>query len=198
MSRVRHTKGELKTQREILRRFRRFLPTLELKKQQLQIEVRRVRASLEERVTTLEAAMARVAPWVRLLAEDVGLRGRIASRGVALERSNIAGVSVPVLRRVDLARLPCDPRDTPPWIDDALDAVAEVVELRVGIRVLEEARDRLAEELRTTSQRVNLFEKIKIPEAQENIRAIRIFLGDEQAASVARAKLAKGRIGGAR
>ena len=38
----------------------------------------------------------------------------------------------------------------------------------------------LHEELRTTSQRVNLFEKVKIPECRENIRVIRIFLGDEQ------------------
>ena len=45
----------------------------------------------------------------------------------------------------------------------------------------------------TTSQRVNLFEKVKIPEAKENIRAINIFLGDQQTTGVARSKLAKGK-----
>jgi V/A-type H+-transporting ATPase subunit D len=40
---------------------------------------------------------------------------------------------------------------------------------------------------------VNLFEKVKIPEGEENIRVIRIFLGDQQTADVARSKLAKGR-----
>jgi V/A-type H+/Na+-transporting ATPase subunit D len=45
--------------------------------------------------------------------------------------------------------------------------------------------------LRLTSQRVNLFEKVKIPEAEEALRIIRIALGDQQAAEVVRAKIAK-------
>ena len=62
---------------------------------------------------------------------------------------------------------------------------------RVGLRVV---RTRLlGEELRTTTQRVNLFEKVKIPEAKENIRVIRIFMGDQQTAAVARSKIAKGK-----
>ena len=58
-------------------------------------------------------------------------------------------------------------------------------------QMLQEARDLLAEELRLTSQRVNLFEKVKIPETKENIRIIKIALGDAQTAGVARAKTAK-------
>ena len=58
-------------------------------------------------------------------------------------------------------------------------------------RILEQELALLKEELLVTSQRVNLFEKIKIPEAAENIRVIRIFLGDEQTAGVARSKIAK-------
>jgi len=52
------------------------------------------------------------------------------------------------------------------------------------------------EELRTTTQRVNLFEKKLIPELRENIRKIKIFLGDEETAAVGRAKLAKGKLAG--
>ena len=59
--------------------------------------------------------------------------------------------------------------------------------------ILAEQERLIAEELRTTSQRVNLFEKVKIPECKENIRVIKIFLGDEQTAAVARGKLAKKR-----
>ena len=40
---------------------------------------------------------------------------------------------------------------------------------------------------------MNLFEKVKIPEAKENIRTINIFLGDQQTSGVARSKLAKGK-----
>jgi V/A-type H+-transporting ATPase subunit D len=65
--------------------------------------------------------------------------------------------------------------------------------LRVEQDILQEQRKLIADELRTTNQRVNLFEKVKIPEARENIRVIKIFLGDEQTAGVVRAKIAKSR-----
>ena len=52
----------------------------------------------------------------------------------------------------------------------------------------------LEAELRTTSQRVNLFEKVKIPEARENIRVIQVFIGDQQTAAVVRGKIAKKKL----
>ena len=61
--------------------------------------------------------------------------------------------------------------------------------------VLRKQRELVQEELHTTGQRVNLFEKVKIPECKENIRVIRIFIGDEQTAAVVRGKIAKGRTG---
>ncbi len=54
----------------------------------------------------------------------------------------------------------------------------------------------LRQELRTTTQRVNLFEKKLIPELKENIRKIKIFLGDEETAAVGRAKQAKAKLVG--
>ena len=41
-AKVKKAEGELKKQRDDLGRFRRFLPTLMLKKQQLQVEIHRV------------------------------------------------------------------------------------------------------------------------------------------------------------
>ena len=80
---------------------------------------------------------------------------------------------------------------SPTWVDDGMELVEKLIQLDVQKEILEEQRRRIQEELRTTNQRVNLFEKIKIPEARENIRIIKIFLGDEQTAAVARAKTAK-------
>ena len=57
-----------------------------------------------------------------------------------------------------------------------------------------ELRELLEAELRTTSQRVNLFEKVKIPEAKENIRIIQVFLGDQQTAAVVRGKISKKKL----
>ena len=47
MSKIKHTKNELKTQRDALRRFNRYLPTLLLKKQQLQMEMRQLEQRME-------------------------------------------------------------------------------------------------------------------------------------------------------
>ena len=112
---------------------------------------------------------------------------------VTTETGNIAGVPIPLFSGVTVTRKSLDLFDTPPWLDDAQDAIERILSLRAESTVLECQRARIAAELLTTSQRVNLFEKVKIPECKNNIRVIRIFLGDEQTASVARGKIAKRR-----
>ena len=62
------------------------------------------------------------------------------------------------------------------------------------MRIIEKQIEILAQELRTTTQRVNLFEKVKIPDCIENIRVIRIYLGDRMANAVGISKVAKKKI----
>lgn len=191
MAAVKHTKNELKSQREALRRFERFLPMLQLKKQQLQMELRQI----EQRVETRRAETARITAglqsWARLAALLPDGAPLVAVKQVRTDTANIAGITIPVFRGVDFEREVLDLFSTPPWYDDLQQALESLIAVRAEQRILEEQHRLIAEELRTTSQRVNLFEKVKIPECRENIRIIRIFLGDEQAAGVARAKFAK-------
>ena len=48
MAKIKFTKNELKKQKDALKRFLRYLPTLMLKKQQLQMEIRKIEAQLAE------------------------------------------------------------------------------------------------------------------------------------------------------
>ena len=112
---------------------------------------------------------------------------------ILTRKGNIAGVPIPIFEDVRLKRGKPDLFATPTWVDDALETLAEIARVQAQREILTEQHRRLAEELRVTSQRVNLFEKVKIPECKENIRVIKIFLGDEQTASVARGKIAKKR-----
>jgi V/A-type H+-transporting ATPase subunit D len=80
---------------------------------------------------------------------------------------------------------------TPAWLDKAVEAMKKVLLLDLEAQIVEEQRKRLDKELRTTTQRVNLFEKIKIPETRGNIKKIQVYLGDQQTASVVRGKIAK-------
>ena len=79
-------------------------------------------------------------------------------------------------------------------MDAALERLKKALLLDLESQVLSQQAERLGTELRVTSQRVNLFEKVKIPEAEEAIRRIGIYLGDEQTAQVVRGKFAKKKV----
>ena len=193
MAKIKHTKNELKSQRESLRRYERFLPMLQLKKMQLRMELQTIDAQITEKQAQERDVLASVDRWVRFFSESTGLDSLTAVERVMLGDSNVAGVSVPVLKDVVYLRADVDLFTTPSWFDEAVEVMEQLIQFRIEVRILQEQRRLIAEELRTTSQRVNLFEKVKIPEARDHIRVIKIFLGDQQTAGVARAKFAKGR-----
>ena len=67
----------------------------------------------------------------------------------------------------------------------SLDLEAEVLDEQVRL---------LEKELTSTSQRVNLFEKVKIPETLANIRKISVYMADQQVSAVVRSKISKRKI----
>ena len=193
MPKIKHTKSELKNQRDDLYRYERFLPTLELKKQQLQVEVRKLSAAIEASRAEEAGLRAELDGWIRIFAEPFDLGALLQLKEIRRGSGNIAGVAIPIFQEAVFERVPLDLFQTPPWLDDGLAVLERLTRLRAARAIMETQERLLGEELRTTTQRVNLFEKVKIPECTDNIRVIRIFLGDEQTAAVARAKLAKGK-----
>lgn len=191
MPRIKLTKNELKAQRDSLRRYERYLPTLQLKKQQLQLELRLAEQRLQRSVESERAIVSELEPWIALFADPEDLTPYLALQGADTEEGNIAGVPIPVLKDVRFTRTTPDLFATPAWIDEALEVLERLVRLRIEREVFEEQKRRLAAELRTTNQRVNLFERVKIPECREAIRRIRICLGDLMTLDVARGKIAK-------
>lgn len=191
MGKVKNTKTELKAQRDALKRYRRYLPTLLLKKQQLQMEIRQVEQRVTEKRAEEEAARGALADWVKLYSDPLDYLSWLKVEAIDVEPGNIAGVAVRALREIRFQRTTPDLWATPAWLDEGLATLEQLFRLRIERRLLEEQLRLLAEELRTTSQRVNLFEKVKIPECSENIRRIRIFLGDENTSAVVRSKIAK-------
>ncbi len=194
MSKVKHTKTELKAQMDALKRFQRFLPMLQLKKLQLQTEIAGITAKLTEVEAREADARRKLATWVALYADaEVTPETLVDFQGVKTLTGNIAGVVIPVYEGIQTQPVALDPYRTPAWTDDAQEMLVELMALRAEGDVLKRQRALVQEELYTTGQRVNLFEKVKIPECKENIRVIRIFIGDEQTAAVVRGKIAKGR-----
>jgi V/A-type H+-transporting ATPase subunit D len=191
MAKVKLTKNALKAERDSLKRFQRYLPTLQLKKQQLQMEIRGLQSRVESKRKEEEALIADMENWIKLFSEPVEWSKYLKVAKIRVGEGNIAGVTIPVFEDVIFERHIPDLFETSVWIDSGIRALEKLVIIRLERRVLEEQFRLLSEELRTTNQRVNLFEKVKIPEAKENIRVVRIFLGDQQTAGVARSKIAK-------
>jgi len=193
MSKIKYTKNELKAQRDALTRFRRYLPTLQLKKQQLQLEMRGLEAQIVAKRQEEDKARADLASWVKLFSEPFDFTPYVQIAEIRRSSGNIAGVEIPLFESLRFEEALPDLFATPAWVDSAMDLLRQLIRLRVERQIIEEQHRLLSDELRTTSQRVNLFEKVKIPECRENIRVIRIFMGDQQTAAVARSKIAKGK-----
>ena len=191
------TRPELKRQRDALARFTRYLPMLKLKQQQLQMTIRQVAAKLRAAREAAEEARRGFDAYRAVLADPAGLNVQDAAEPAEVKTStaNIAGVTVPVFDDVVFAHPTYSLFATPAWVDRALADLREVNRREAELEVLGRQYDRLHRELVKIIQRVNLFEKIKIPSARETIRRIRIHLGDEMTAAVGRAKIAKGKIG---
>jgi len=195
MAKIKLTKGELKRQREALKQYQRYLPTLQLKKQQLQMEILLQHTLQEERRHVLEAKMHAAQTWAGLLADPgVDVHSLIVAKGLIRAAKNISGVDIPVFEGVEFESVEYDLFLTPLWVDAATEIIKQLISLKQEIKTIEEGISILKHELVITTQRVNLFEKVKIPEAKEAIRRIKVYIGDQLANAVGRSKIAKRKI----
>lgn len=195
MAKFKLTKTELKAQTDALKRFQRFLPMLQLKKQQLQGEIAGIAAKAEATSAAERRVRGELDRWVGLFATDETLlAGLVKVKDVKTGSANIAGVAIPTFESIDTEVKEVDLWSTPAWVDAAVETTTQILSLQCERAIYEEQRRLVTEELQKTSQRVNLFEKVKIPECKEAIRVIKIAMGDEQTAAVTRGKIAKGRV----
>ncbi len=193
---IKLTRPELKRQRDALTRFERYLPTLKLKQQQLQLTLREVAQKRRAAHDAAEAAKEEFQRYQAVLNDVAGVdvRGLAEPAEVKTSTTNIAGVKVPVFEEVTFPAARYSLFATPVWVDKALVDLREISRRRAEVKVIDEKYNLLHRELTKIIQRVNLFEKVKIPEAREAIHVIRIHLGDEMTAAVGRAKIAKGKL----
>ncbi|GHV79995.1 ATP synthase subunit D [Spirochaetia bacterium] len=192
MAKIKLTKNELKKQKDSLKMYKRYLPTLMLKKQQLQMEIRTTELRIKELMEQKNILDETFKTWVGVFSETgVFTPDILKVTGIRTSQGNIAGVNIPIFEGADFVLAPYDLVRKPLWLDLAAEKMKQVILLDLEALVLEEQRKLLDHELRVTTQRVNLFEKIKIPETKGNIKKIGVYLGDQQTAAVVRGKIAK-------
>ncbi len=195
MAKIKLTKNELKVQKDALKMYQRYLPTLTLKKQQLQSEIRIIEAkaaSVRQERENLEKGFS---SWIAVFSEESAFPdGIITVSNIRKGTGNIAGVTIPTFEGADFSRGDYDLYETPLWVDIAANHMEKAMSLDLEAEVLDEQVRLLEKELLSTSQRVNLFEKVKIPETQANIKKISIYMADQQVSAVVRSKISKRKI----
>ena len=195
MAKIKLTKNELKVQKDALKMYRRYLPTLTLKKQQLQAEISTIEAKAIAVRNEREALEKGFHSWIAVFSEKEAFPDDIITvSNIRKGSGNIAGVAIPTYEGADFSRGDYDLYSTPLWIDIAANHMERAISLDLEAEVLDEQVRLLEKELLSTSQRVNLFEKVKIPETLENIRKISVYMADQQVSAVVRSKISKRKI----
>lgn len=196
MAEIKLTKNELRNQQTRLGQLEKYLPTLQLKKAMLQAEVQETRHEIDRYEAIQNQKRLKTEEFCGLLSTKTTIDPLEAVRikSISKHYENIAGVEVPYFEGVEFEEFSYSLFETAPWVDGAILNLRALAELREHINVLHEQKSALEKELREVSIRVNLFEKILIPRAFENIRSIKVFLGDQELAAVSRAKVAKTKI----
>ncbi len=192
MAKIALSKSSLQQQRDKLRLYQRFLPSLELKRQQLTAEYKKAAQALSEAEQGEDRASRSLAGLLPILGSTpMKLSGLVRVRRLDLAEENVLGLRLPTLQAVEFDVAEYSLLATPFWLDDLVVCLKDVVTYRLRLQVYRERVARLQGAVRRVSQRFNLFEKVLIPNAKRDIAHIRIFLSDVERAAVVTSKIAK-------
>jgi V/A-type H+-transporting ATPase subunit D len=192
MATISLSKASLQQEREKLRLYERMLPSLDLKRMQLTGELARAKEELSRAREKVQEMVGRFGEELPMVANrDIDLSGLITRTSVAVDEENVVGVKLPVLRKVDVEVADYAMLVKPHWVDTYIDRVKQMLHLKAAVSVAEARVQKLQRAVRRITQRVNLFEKILIPEARKNIKRVQIFLADLERAATVRSKIAK-------
>jgi len=192
MAKLQLSKSALAREQKSLRTYQRFLPSLDLKRQQVMAERAKAERALGETRRAVERLQREAGERLPMLAlREVDLTDLAKVTAVRIGSENVVGTQVPTLEAVEVEVRPYARMGRPQWVDRTVEMLREMLELRLRAQVEARRLALLEQAVKTVTQRVNLFDKVLIPEAQRNIKRIQIYLSDMETAAVVRSKIAK-------
>jgi V/A-type H+-transporting ATPase subunit D len=192
MARLSLTKASLTKEKSLLRTFQDVLPSLDMKRRQIGAErekARRLLAEAQEKEAAIEPDLAARLPMVANTAID--LSDLVAIAALEIGEENLMGTRLPVLQRLSFRVSPYGVLSKPFWVDALVVVLQQAMEQTIRIQVARRRVDALEQAERIVTQRYNLFDKVLIPRARQNIRKISIYLADAERAGVVNSKIAK-------
>lgn len=188
-------KSALQRERRKVALYRRYLPPLELKRQELLRRLSQAQAELAQLSRESEELLSYVRAELPMLANDrIDLSDLVQLTEIKLKTENALGVALPRLDQAVVKVRSYSPLARPHWVDEAVRCLKAMLELKVAYRVAERRAALLAQAVKRVTQRVNLLEKVLIPNASANIHRLQVYLEDLERAETLRAKLAKSKL----
>ena len=192
MARLAYSKASLSSISAKLKRFKQFLPSLDLKRQQLAAERKKAQLSFAQTEMEIKQCYQRSAEMLPMLADkSIHVQDLVKVTAVDMSEENVVGVHLPVLKKLSIEVQSYSLFTEPHWVDQLVVQLKTMMQLKIQQQIEQQRVDTLSEALKKVTQRVNLFDKVLIPKAQQDIRKIRIYLSDLDRAGVVRAKSTK-------
>lgn len=175
-----------------LSNYERYLPSLDLKRQQLMMEKNKAKLELRDVEEQLQKLNSETAQQLQMLANaEIELKGLVTIKEIECVEQNLMGVHLPQLKALKFEQITPGLLTQPHWVDLLVIRLKQAAELQIQFQIQEKRVAVLEKAARKATQRVNLVAKVLIPQAQQNMRKISIFLSDNERAAVVRSKLAK-------
>lgn len=166
------------------------LPTLKSKEAALRLEVRKITAEIDLLKEEYEMIVKENQNYNGFWTEFPKI---VKIRNIISEQKNIAGVRVAILNKIDFALEQISLFNMPSWIRLAISMFERLMTIQIKIEMTEARLNALAYARKKTTQKVNLYEKVQIPEYRMAIIKIKRYMEDEDNLSKSSQKIVKER-----
>ena len=164
------------------------LPTLKSKEAALRLEVRKITAEIDLLKEEYEMIVKENQNYNGFWTEFPKI---VKIRNIISEQKNIAGVRVAILNKIDFALEQISLFNMPSWIRLAISMFERLMTIQIRIEMTEARLNALAYARKKTTQKVNLYEKVQIPEYRMAIIKIKRYMEDEDNLSKSSQKIVK-------
>lgn len=173
---------------------RSALPILEVKEAALRLEIKKLATKIEKMEKELADKINRYSSMTSLWPEIPDV---INVNRIVMTRRLVAGIQVPVIKSVVFKDINISAFSHPSWVIGGIEILKGMITRNIHIYINKTVLSEMEAVRRKTTQKVNLYKKVQIPEFEEAIRKIKGFLEDEENLSKSSQKILKNRIAAA-
>jgi V/A-type H+-transporting ATPase subunit D len=153
------------------------LPTLKAKETALRSEIVKVKNQLEKVNESYILLIESQSQHSRIWMEYPSL---LSIKNINIEKKNIAGVKIPKLKDIDFHIRDYSLFGNRAWVPGATVVLKNMATTNIRIQLIQKELQILNLARKKTTQKVNLYEKVQIPQFNEAIQKIKRFLEDEE------------------